>query len=54
MYYGVLEYTRRNVLGFALDFPEVQELEVNPLLLGDKGEGAWAVDALITLRGSEE
>ena len=34
-----------------LDFPEVQELEVNPLIVCDEGEGAWAVDALITLRG---
>jgi len=34
-----------------LDFPEVQELEVNPLIVCDEGEGAWAADALITLRG---
>ena len=49
-----LEDIIARVTQIALDFPEVQELEVNPLLLGDKGEGAWAVDALITLRGSEE
>jgi len=46
-----LEDLIARVTQIALDFPEVQELEVNPLLLGDEGEGAWAVDALITLRG---
>jgi acyl-CoA synthetase (NDP forming) len=49
-----LEDLIARVTQIALDFPEVQELEVNPLLLGDEGEGAWAVDALITLRGYEE
>jgi acetyltransferase len=48
-----LEDLIARVTQIALDFPEVQELEVNPILLGDEGEGAWAVDALITLRGSE-
>jgi acetyl coenzyme A synthetase (ADP forming)-like protein len=38
----------------ALDFPEVQELEVNPLLVCDEGEGAWAVDSLITLKGASK
>ena len=38
------------VTQIVLDFPQVQELEVNPLLLGEEGEGAWAVDALITLK----
>ncbi|UCC92199.1 MAG: acetate--CoA ligase family protein [Thermoplasmata archaeon] len=46
-----LEDLIARVTQIALDFPEVQELEVNPLLLADEGEGAWAVDALITLRG---
>jgi acetyltransferase len=48
-----LEDIIARVTQIALDFPEVQELEVNPLLLGEEGEGAWAVDALITLRGSQ-
>ncbi len=48
-----LEDLIARVTQIVLDFPEVQELEVNPLLLGDEGEGAWAVDALITLRGVE-
>ncbi len=46
-----LEDLIARVTQIAIDFPEVQELEVNPLLLGEEGEGAWAVDALITLRG---
>jgi acyl-CoA synthetase (NDP forming) len=37
-----------------LDFPEVQELEVNPLMVCDEGEGAWAVDSLITLKGDSK
>ncbi len=45
-----LEDLIARVTQIALDLPEVQELEVNPLLLGEEGEGAWAVDALITLR----
>ena len=48
-----LEDLIARVTQVALDFPEVQELEVNPILLGDEGEGAWAVDALITLRGPD-
>ena len=48
-----LEDLIARVTQIALDFPEVRELEVNPILLGDEGEGAWAVDALITLRGSD-
>jgi len=49
-----LEDLIARVTQIAIDLPEVQELEVNPLLLGEEGEGAWAVDALITLRGVEE
>jgi acetyltransferase len=49
-----LEDLIARVVQIAIDFPELQELEVNPLMVGEDGEGAWAVDALITLRGSEE
>ncbi|MEM0448289.1 MAG: acetate--CoA ligase family protein [Methanomassiliicoccales archaeon] len=34
----------------AQDFPEITELEINPLIVGDVGEGAGAVDALVTIR----
>ncbi|WP_458098477.1 acetate--CoA ligase family protein [Roseomonas sp. WA12] len=29
----------------------VEEIEINPLRVGAKGEGAWALDAVVTLRG---
>jgi len=34
----------------ALDFPEISELEVNPVMVGDEGAGAYAVDALVALK----
>ncbi|MDD1770327.1 MAG: acetate--CoA ligase family protein, partial [Methanomassiliicoccales archaeon] len=34
----------------ALDYPEIVELEMNPVIVGDEGEGCGAVDALLTLR----
>jgi len=37
------------VAQIALDFPEITELEINPLIVGNKGVGCWAVDALVTL-----
>jgi acetyl coenzyme A synthetase (ADP forming)-like protein len=33
-----------------IDFPEISELEVNPVMVGDEGKGAYAVDALVVLR----
>jgi acetyltransferase len=38
----------------AHDFPEIAELDINPLMLGAIGEGARVVDALITLRPERE
>lgn len=32
---------------------EIYELEINPVLVGKKNEGSWAVDALTTLRWNE-
>ena len=29
--------------------PEIRELEINPVIVGLKGKGCWAVDALCTL-----
>jgi acetyl coenzyme A synthetase (ADP forming)-like protein len=34
----------------ALDFPELSEFEMNPVIVGDEGQGAGAVDALATIR----
>lgn len=44
----------REVIGrvaqIALDFPEIAELEINPVIVGDEGQGCGAVDALVTIR----
>jgi acetyltransferase len=34
----------------ALDFPEIMEFEINPVMVGDEGQGCGAVDALATIR----
>ncbi|MCE5297026.1 MAG: acetate--CoA ligase family protein, partial [Euryarchaeota archaeon] len=34
----------------SLDLPEIAEFEVNPVMVGDEGQGAGAVDALVTIR----
>ncbi|HVO77838.1 MAG TPA: acetate--CoA ligase family protein [Methanomassiliicoccales archaeon] len=34
----------------ALDHPDIVELEMNPVIVGDEGQGCGAVDALLTLR----
>ncbi len=34
----------------AIDFPELAEFEINPVIVGDEGQGASAVDALATIR----
>ena len=34
----------------SLDFPDVSELEINPIMVGDEGKGTYAVDALVVLR----
>ena len=38
------------VAQIALDFPEIIELEINPVIVGDEGQGVGAVDALVTIR----
>jgi len=38
------------VAQIALDFPEIAELEINPVIVGDEGQGCGAVDALVTIR----
>jgi len=45
-----LKDTIFRIAQLALDFPEVTELEVNPVMVGDVGKGAYAVDALVVLR----
>jgi acetyl coenzyme A synthetase (ADP forming)-like protein len=38
------------VAQISLDFPEISELEINPVIVGDDGGGCGAVDALVTIR----
>jgi acetyltransferase len=45
---AVKEMIRRIVV-IAVENPEIHELEINPVIVGKKGEGCWAVDALVTL-----
>jgi len=45
-----LKDTIFRIAQIALDFPEISELEVNPVMVGDEGKGTYAVDALVVLR----
>ncbi|MDR1954720.1 MAG: acetate--CoA ligase family protein [Candidatus Methanoplasma sp.] len=42
--------TIRRIALVASENPELFELEINPVIVGKKGEGCWAVDALCTLK----
>ncbi len=39
----------RRIALISLENPEIRELEINPVIVGKKGKGCWAVDALCTL-----
>jgi acetate---CoA ligase (ADP-forming) len=34
-------------------FPEIVEMEINPLVVKDKGQGVWAIDGRLILRGAQ-
>ena len=40
----------RRIVMVAVENPEIHELEINPVIVGKKGQGCWAVDALCTLK----
>jgi len=40
----------RKIVMIAVENPEIFELEINPVIVGKKGTGCWAVDALCTLK----
>ena len=40
----------RKIVKVAVENPEIYELEINPVIVGKKGAGCWAVDALCTLK----
>ncbi|MCQ2086101.1 MAG: acetate--CoA ligase family protein [archaeon] len=41
--------TIRKLVQISIENPEIKELEINPVIVGDEGKGCWAVDALVTL-----
>ena len=41
--------TIRKLILISIENPEIKELEINPVIVGDEGKGCWAVDALVTL-----
>lgn len=41
--------TIRKLVLISVENPEIKELEINPVIVGDEGKGCWAADALITL-----
>jgi acetyltransferase len=41
--------TIKRIVLIAIENPEIHELEINPVIVGLKGKGCWAVDALVTL-----
>ncbi len=47
-----LKETIRRMSQISLDFPEIAEMETNPVIVGEEGQGCWAVDALISLENS--
>ena len=38
----------------SMEFPELEELEMNPVMVGDEGTGVIAVDALVTIKGERQ
>ncbi len=46
---AIKDVIKRIVL-IAQENPEIVELEINPVLVGRKGQGCWAVDCLCTLK----
>ena len=38
------------VAQIAIDHPQITEFEINPVMVGDEGQGCCAVDALVTIR----
>lgn len=41
--------TIKKLILISVENPEIKELEINPVIVGDEGKGCWAVDALVTL-----
>ena len=41
--------TIRKIILISIENPEIKEVEINPVIVGEEGKGCWAVDALVTL-----
>jgi succinyl-CoA synthetase beta subunit len=41
--------TIRGVAQLMVDLPEMAEVDLNPLMVGEAGEGAWAVDVRVVV-----
>jgi len=39
----------RKLALISMENPEIKEIEINPVIVGEEGKGCWAVDALVTL-----
>lgn len=46
---AAMKDTIRKLVFISIENPEIKELEINPVIVGDEGKGCWAVDALVTL-----
>jgi len=51
---GSLKEIMLRLMKIAEENPELYELEINPVMVGKKDEGSWAVDALATMRWDDE
>ncbi|MCG7840863.1 MAG: acetate--CoA ligase family protein, partial [Methanomassiliicoccales archaeon] len=38
----------------SMEFPSIEELEMNPVMVGNEGTGVTAVDALVTIKGEQQ
>ena len=45
---AVVEMLRR-IGQLVVDFPCIAEMDINPLIVGTEGEGAWAVDVRVAI-----
>jgi acetyltransferase len=48
---GAVVEAIRGVAQLMVDLPAVAEVDLNPLIVGEAGEGAWAVDVRIAVEG---
>ena len=49
---GAVTETLQRLGQLVHDFPGIAEMDINPLIVGSRGQGAWAVDVRIALDGA--